>query len=264
MSTFDFYSPCLHRDLLVQYTPYTWGVSIYDDWYYYGAGVSKVHWRADSEALTGGVMIHGWDYDPWMGYGWNSWYGPGMSYGVNFYLGRPHYHYPVAWNSWNSYRYREPQQCCHCKQLQHLQLLLRVRKEEQLPGQFHIVIILQIQAHQHAGQGTPQPVAGALLPELLRQHPAAMPLSPVPRAAPRPDLRAVRRQVPGARHRQAARVRLRQEIRATTRQVMHRMLSPEEIRIMATTVSAWDNTGGELPNPPSPEITACPAPTIPM
>ncbi|MDZ7636576.1 MAG: hypothetical protein U5L72_20025 [Bacteroidales bacterium] len=29
-----------------------------------------------------------------------------MSYSVNYYLGRPHYHYPVAHNSWYNHHYR--------------------------------------------------------------------------------------------------------------------------------------------------------------
>jgi len=97
---FDFYSPLYTETFWYHYTPYTWGVSIYDDWYYYGGGVSRYNWTSG----FGGSYWWGydpwWDYDPWMGYGWNSWYGPGVSYGVNYYLGRPYYHYPMAWNSW--------------------------------------------------------------------------------------------------------------------------------------------------------------------
>ncbi len=98
---FDFYSPLYTETFWYHYTPYTWGVSIYDDWYYYGGGVSRYNWTSG----FGGSYWWGydpwWDYDPWMGYGWNSWYAPGMSYGVNYYLGRPYYHYPTAWNSWS-------------------------------------------------------------------------------------------------------------------------------------------------------------------
>ncbi len=98
---FDFYSPLYTETFWYHYTPYTWGVSIYDDWYYYGGGVSRYNWTSG----FGGSYWWGydpwWDYDPWMGYGWNSWYAPGMSYGVNYYLGRPYYHYPMAWNSWS-------------------------------------------------------------------------------------------------------------------------------------------------------------------
>jgi len=97
---FDFYSPLYTETFWYHYTPYTWGVSIYDDWYYYGGGVSRYNWTSG----FGGSYWWGydpwWDYDPWMGYGWNSWYAPGVSYGVNYYLGRPYYHYPMAWNSW--------------------------------------------------------------------------------------------------------------------------------------------------------------------
>ncbi|MCK7540621.1 MAG: hypothetical protein MZV63_61895 [Marinilabiliales bacterium] len=39
--TFDFYSPLYTEIFWYRYTPYTWGVSIYDDWYYYGGGVSR-------------------------------------------------------------------------------------------------------------------------------------------------------------------------------------------------------------------------------
>jgi hypothetical protein len=98
---FDFYSPLYTETFWYHYTPYTWGVSIYDDWYYYGGGVSRYNWTSG----FGGSYWWGydpwWNYDPWMGYGWNSWYAPGMSYGVNYYLGRPYYHYPMAWNSWS-------------------------------------------------------------------------------------------------------------------------------------------------------------------
>jgi hypothetical protein len=101
--TFDFYSPLFTETYWYRYTPYTWGVSIYDDWYYYGAGVSRYTWRSG----FGGSYWWGYDpwrdYDPWMGYGWNSWYSPGISYSVNFYLGRPYYHYPMAWNRWQHY-----------------------------------------------------------------------------------------------------------------------------------------------------------------
>lgn len=97
---FDFYSPLYTETFWYHYTPYTWGVSIYDDWYYYGGSVSRYNWTSG----FGGSYWWGydpwWDYDPWMGYGWNSWYAPGVSYGVNYYLGRPYYHYPMAWNSW--------------------------------------------------------------------------------------------------------------------------------------------------------------------
>ncbi len=101
--TFDFYSPMYTETYWYRYTPYTWGVSIYDDWYYYGAGVSRYTWRSG----FGGSYWWGYDpwrdYDPWMGYRWNSWYSPGISFSVNFYLGRPYYHYPMAWNRWQHY-----------------------------------------------------------------------------------------------------------------------------------------------------------------
>jgi len=97
--TFDFYSPVFTEIYWYRYTPYTWGVSIYDDWYYYGAGVTSYAWR------SGYGGSYWWGYDRWMGYGWNSGYSPVMNYSVNFYLGRPHYHYPVAYNNWCSYRY---------------------------------------------------------------------------------------------------------------------------------------------------------------
>lgn len=104
---FDFYSPVFTETFWYNYTPYTWGVSIYDDWYYYGAGISRYSWRSG----FGGSYWWGydpyWDYDPWMGYGWNSWYNPGISFNINLYLGRPHYHYPVAWNRWSSYNHRD-------------------------------------------------------------------------------------------------------------------------------------------------------------
>jgi hypothetical protein len=97
---FDFYSPLYTETFWYHYTPYTWGVSIYDDWYYYGGGVSRYNWTSG----FGGSYWWGydpwWDYDPWMGYGWNSWYAPGVSYDINYYLGRPYYHYPMAWNNW--------------------------------------------------------------------------------------------------------------------------------------------------------------------
>ena len=99
-AAFDFYSPLFTETYWYHYTPYTWGVSIYDDWYYYGGSVSRYNWTSG----FGGSYWWGydpwWNYDPWMGYGWNSWYAPGVSYGVNYYLGRPYYHYPMAWNSW--------------------------------------------------------------------------------------------------------------------------------------------------------------------
>jgi hypothetical protein len=99
---FDFYSPLYTETFWYHYTPYTWGVSIYDDWYYYGGGVSRYNWTSG----FGGSYWWGYDpwldYDPWMGYGWNSWYAPGVSYGINYYLGRPYYHYPMAWNSWDN------------------------------------------------------------------------------------------------------------------------------------------------------------------
>jgi hypothetical protein len=92
---FDFYSPLYTETFWYHYTPYTWGVSIYDDWYYYGGGVSKFNWT------SGFGGSYWWGYDPWLSYGWNSWYAPGVSYSVNYYLGRPYYHYPMAWNSWS-------------------------------------------------------------------------------------------------------------------------------------------------------------------
>jgi len=104
--TFDFYSPLFTETYWYRYTPYTWGVSIYDDWSYYGSGVSRYSWRNS----FGGSYWWGYDawrdYNPWMGYSWNSWYSPGVSYSVNFYLGRPNYHYPMAWNRWNNYSSR--------------------------------------------------------------------------------------------------------------------------------------------------------------
>ncbi len=104
-TSFDFYSPVYTEAYWYNFTPYTWGVSIYDDWYYYGAGVSRYSWRSG----FGGSYWWGYDpwmdYDPWMGYGWNSWYSPGFSNGINIYLGRPQYHYPVAWNRWNYHQH---------------------------------------------------------------------------------------------------------------------------------------------------------------
>ncbi|HUW92261.1 MAG TPA: hypothetical protein VMV74_03775 [Bacteroidales bacterium] len=104
-SSFDFYSPVYTETYWYNFTPYTWGVSIYDDWYYYGAGVSRYSWRSG----FGGSYWWGYDpwmdYDPWMGYGWNSWNSPGFSYSINIYLGRPQYHYPVAWNRWNHHQH---------------------------------------------------------------------------------------------------------------------------------------------------------------
>lgn len=104
-TTFDFYSPMYTEVYWYRYTPYTWGVSIYDDWYYYGGNVSRYNWT------SGFGGSYWWGYEPWwgynsrLGYGWSSWYTPGFSYSVNYYLGRPHYHYPVAYNGWNSHRY---------------------------------------------------------------------------------------------------------------------------------------------------------------
>lgn len=99
--SFDFYSPLFTETYWYHYTPFTWGVSIYDDWYYYGAGVSRYNWRSG----FGGSYWWGydpwWDYDPWMGYGWNSWYAPGSGYSVNYFLGRPYYHYPNSWSRWD-------------------------------------------------------------------------------------------------------------------------------------------------------------------
>lgn len=101
--TFDFYSPLFTETYWYRYTPYTWGVSIYDDWYFYGPGVSRYVWRSG----FGGSYWWGydpwWDYDPWLGYGWSSWYSPGVSFNVNYWLGRPYYHYPVAGNRWHDY-----------------------------------------------------------------------------------------------------------------------------------------------------------------
>ncbi len=57
--TFDFYSPMFTEIYWYRYTPYSWGVSIYDDWYYYGASVSNRPGEADTVALTGGDMTHG-------------------------------------------------------------------------------------------------------------------------------------------------------------------------------------------------------------
>jgi hypothetical protein len=109
--TFDFYSPIFTEIFWYNYTPYTWGVSIYDDWYYYGTGASRYTWRSG----FGGSYWWGydpwWDYNPWMGYGWSSWYSPGVSYVINFYLGRPYYHYPMAWNRWHhhyNWNYNRP------------------------------------------------------------------------------------------------------------------------------------------------------------
>ncbi len=99
--SFDFYSPLFTDIFWYNYSPYTWGVSIYDDWYYYGSGASRYTWRSG----FGGSYWWGYDpwrdYNPWMGYGWSSWYNPGITYSVNFYLGRPHNHYPVTWNNWH-------------------------------------------------------------------------------------------------------------------------------------------------------------------
>jgi len=101
---FDFYSPMYTEIYWYNYTPYTWGVSIYDDWDYYGPVVSRYTWRNGFGGSYWWGFDPWWNYSPWMGYGWNSWYNPGVSYGVNFYLSRPYYHYPMAWNRWNSYR----------------------------------------------------------------------------------------------------------------------------------------------------------------
>ncbi len=104
--TFDFYSPVYTEVYWYRYTPYTWGVSIYDDWYYYSGNVSRYNWT------SGFGGSYWWGYEPWwgysprMGYGWDSWSGPGFSYSVNYYLGRPQYHYPVAYSSWDSHRFR--------------------------------------------------------------------------------------------------------------------------------------------------------------
>lgn len=104
--SFDFYSPIFTETYWYHYTPYTWGVSIYDDWHYYGSGVSRYSWRSG----FGGSYWWGYDpymdYNPWMGYGWSSWYNPGVGYHVNVYLGRPYYHYPVAWNRWDYHSHR--------------------------------------------------------------------------------------------------------------------------------------------------------------
>jgi hypothetical protein len=101
--TFDFYSPMFTEIYWYSYTPYTWGVSIYDDWDYYGPVVSRYTWRSG----FGGSYWWGydpwWNYNPWMGYGWDSWYSPGVSYSINFHLGRPYYHYPMAWNRWHHF-----------------------------------------------------------------------------------------------------------------------------------------------------------------
>ncbi|MFN2313562.1 MAG: hypothetical protein ABR531_03845 [Bacteroidales bacterium] len=103
--TFDFYSSMYTEVYWYRGTPYTWGVSIYDDWYYYGGNVSRHSWT------SGFGGSYWWGYEPWwgynsrIGYGWSSWYNNGISYSVNYYLGRPHYHYPVAYSSWNSHRY---------------------------------------------------------------------------------------------------------------------------------------------------------------
>lgn len=103
--TFDFYSPMYTEVYWYRYTPYTWGVSIYDDWHYYGRSVARDTWT------SGFGGSYWWGYEPWwgssrgIGYGWSSWYSPGFSYSVNYYLGRPHYHYPVAWSGWHSHRY---------------------------------------------------------------------------------------------------------------------------------------------------------------
>lgn len=99
--SFDFYSPVYTEVYWYNYRPYTWGVSIYDDWYYYGGAATRYTWRNG----FGGSYWWGFEpwqsYDPWMGYGWNPWYNPGVSIGINFYLGRPYYHYPVTWNRWH-------------------------------------------------------------------------------------------------------------------------------------------------------------------
>jgi len=104
--SFDFYSPMYTEIYWYRYKPYTWGVSIYDDWYYYGAVATRNAWRSG----FGGSYWWGYDpwrdYNPWMGYGWSSWYSPGVSFSVNFYLGRPYYHYPMAWNRWHHQNYR--------------------------------------------------------------------------------------------------------------------------------------------------------------
>jgi hypothetical protein len=109
--TFDFYSPLFTEIYWYRYRPYTWGVSIYDDWYYYGSVATRNAWRSG----FGGSYWWGYDpwrdYSPWTGYGWSSWYSPGVSFSVNFYLGRPYYHYPMAWNRWhhqNYWSYRAP------------------------------------------------------------------------------------------------------------------------------------------------------------
>jgi hypothetical protein len=104
--TFDFYSPLFTEIYWYRYKPYTWGVSIYDDWYYYGSAATRYAWRSG----FGGSYWWGydpwWDYNPWIGYGWSSWYSPGVSFSVNFYLNRPYYHYPMAWNRWHHIGYQ--------------------------------------------------------------------------------------------------------------------------------------------------------------
>lgn len=104
--TFDFYSPLYTEVYWYRYKPYTWGVSIYDDWYYYGSVATRYTWRSGFGGSYWWGYDRWWDYNPWKGYGWSSWYSPGVSFSVNFYLGRPNYHYPVAWNRWHQYNYR--------------------------------------------------------------------------------------------------------------------------------------------------------------
>ncbi|MFZ2287755.1 MAG: hypothetical protein WAV93_12275 [Bacteroidales bacterium] len=103
--TFDFYSPVYTEVFWYRYSPYTWGVSIYDDWYYYGGNASRYSWT------SGFGGSYWWGYQPWrgsssyMGYGWSAWDSPGFGYSVNYYLGRPHYHYPVALSGWDNHRW---------------------------------------------------------------------------------------------------------------------------------------------------------------
>jgi hypothetical protein len=103
--TFDFYSPVYTEVFWYRYSPYTWGVSIYDDWYYYGGNVSRYSWT------SGFGGSYWWGYEPWwagssyMGYGRSAWDNPGFGYSVNYYLGRPHYHYPVAYSGWDNHRW---------------------------------------------------------------------------------------------------------------------------------------------------------------
>lgn len=98
---FDFYSPVYTEVYWYNYTPSSWGVSIYDPWYGYNAYSPSYY------AGSGFGGSYWWGYNYLSSYGW---YSRGASApGFNIHFGNAYGNYPAYYNSWYSGNYMN---CC--------------------------------------------------------------------------------------------------------------------------------------------------------